>query len=84
MELEGRNAAQRLLRSSPAGALTPRTDNWPWAGGGGGVCQSVVHGCRDEAIGQVWDDTVLKEAIFAHPTLGESLNNPFMALDSAA
>jgi pyruvate/2-oxoglutarate dehydrogenase complex dihydrolipoamide dehydrogenase (E3) component len=28
--------------------------------------------------------TVLKEAIFAHPTLGESLNNLFMALDAAA
>jgi pyruvate/2-oxoglutarate dehydrogenase complex dihydrolipoamide dehydrogenase (E3) component len=28
--------------------------------------------------------TVLKEAIFAHPTLGESLNNLFMAMDSAA
>lgn len=27
--------------------------------------------------------TVLKEAIFAHPTLGESLNNLFMAMDSA-
>jgi pyruvate/2-oxoglutarate dehydrogenase complex dihydrolipoamide dehydrogenase (E3) component len=28
--------------------------------------------------------TVLKEAIFAHPTLGESLNNLFMAMDSAS
>jgi pyruvate/2-oxoglutarate dehydrogenase complex dihydrolipoamide dehydrogenase (E3) component len=28
--------------------------------------------------------TVLKEAIFAHPTLGESLNNLFMTMDSAA
>jgi pyruvate/2-oxoglutarate dehydrogenase complex dihydrolipoamide dehydrogenase (E3) component len=28
--------------------------------------------------------TVLKEAIFAHPTLGESLNNLFTALDTAA
>jgi pyruvate/2-oxoglutarate dehydrogenase complex dihydrolipoamide dehydrogenase (E3) component len=28
--------------------------------------------------------TVLKEAISAHPTLGESLNNLFMALDTAA
>lgn len=28
--------------------------------------------------------TVLKEAVFAHPTLGESLNNLFMAMDSAA
>ena len=27
---------------------------------------------------------VLKEAIFAHPTLGESLNTLFTALDSAA
>jgi pyruvate/2-oxoglutarate dehydrogenase complex dihydrolipoamide dehydrogenase (E3) component len=27
--------------------------------------------------------TVLKEAIFAHPTLGESLNNLFMAMDAA-
>jgi pyruvate/2-oxoglutarate dehydrogenase complex dihydrolipoamide dehydrogenase (E3) component len=27
--------------------------------------------------------TTLKEAIFAHPTLGESLNNLFMALDAA-
>jgi pyruvate/2-oxoglutarate dehydrogenase complex dihydrolipoamide dehydrogenase (E3) component len=26
--------------------------------------------------------TVLKEAIFAHPTLGESLNNLFMAMDA--
>jgi pyruvate/2-oxoglutarate dehydrogenase complex dihydrolipoamide dehydrogenase (E3) component len=26
--------------------------------------------------------TVLKEAIFAHPTLGESLNNLFMSMDS--
>jgi pyruvate/2-oxoglutarate dehydrogenase complex dihydrolipoamide dehydrogenase (E3) component len=26
--------------------------------------------------------TVLKEAIFAHPTLAESLNNLFMAMDS--
>jgi hypothetical protein len=25
--------------------------------------------------------TVLKEAIFAHPTLAESLNNLFLALD---
>jgi pyruvate/2-oxoglutarate dehydrogenase complex dihydrolipoamide dehydrogenase (E3) component len=28
--------------------------------------------------------TVLKDAIFAHPTLGESLNNLFTAMDSAA
>ena len=28
--------------------------------------------------------TLLKEAIFAHPTLGESLNNLFMSLDAAA
>jgi pyruvate/2-oxoglutarate dehydrogenase complex dihydrolipoamide dehydrogenase (E3) component len=27
--------------------------------------------------------TVLKEAIFAHPTLGEALNNLFMSMDSA-
>jgi pyruvate/2-oxoglutarate dehydrogenase complex dihydrolipoamide dehydrogenase (E3) component len=27
--------------------------------------------------------TTLKEAIFAHPTLGESFNNLFMAMDSA-
>jgi pyruvate/2-oxoglutarate dehydrogenase complex dihydrolipoamide dehydrogenase (E3) component len=27
--------------------------------------------------------TVLKEAIFAHPTLGESLNNLFMDMDAA-
>jgi pyruvate/2-oxoglutarate dehydrogenase complex dihydrolipoamide dehydrogenase (E3) component len=27
--------------------------------------------------------TVLKEAIFAHPTLGESLNNLFMGMDAA-
>jgi hypothetical protein len=26
--------------------------------------------------------TVLKEAIFAHPTLAESLNNLFMAMDA--
>jgi hypothetical protein len=26
--------------------------------------------------------TVLKEAIFAHPTLAEGLNNLFLALDS--
>ena len=25
--------------------------------------------------------TVLKEAVFAHPTLAESLNNLFMAMD---
>ena len=26
--------------------------------------------------------TVLKDAIFAHPTLGESLNNLFMAMEA--